>query len=329
MDMNVTKGTAALEAAARSADTIAVTHPEPYNGGVEIMRIWNSPKYFCSFLLALSLGVFSSRGLLAQEEIRPLRLDGITVNGLHAAVTESWVTLKVTVVNPNATGREGRVVVFYPEQPDVQYARDFWIPAQSSFITWMLVGATPGQPAGKGLARARELQALIYDRSGNQERLLLPRSEERVRSWLLNYRPLETHTCVLTDSTIPEDAPAIPGKPEPVEKTDEIHDLVRAFRAGASLSPNIHVIHEDFFPATANAFDGVDQFVLASRRLSLDPPGQVALRRWVEQGGKLWVVLDRTDPDLVARILGGVAGFHVVDRTSLTNVRIEGRGSER
>src|SRR5260370_40214472 len=79
----------------------------------------------------------------------------------------------------------------------------------------------------------------------------------------------------------------------------------------------------DFLPPIPAAFDGVDHIVLAGRRLDLDSPGQVILRRWLEQGGKLWVMLDRTDPDLVARILGGVPGFHVVDRTSLTTIHIE------
>jgi hypothetical protein len=112
-----------------------------------------------------------------------------------------------------------------------------------------------------------------------------------------------------------------------VEK-DEVLDLVRAFRAASALSEKIQVIN-DFLPPIAATFEGVDHVVLAGQRLDLDSPGQVVLRRWLEQGGKLWVMLDRTDPDLVARILGGEAGFHVVDRTTLSSVRIEGRGSDQ
>src|SRR5260370_25380658 len=139
------------------------------------------------------------------EEIRPLRLDGITLNGLHSYLTESWVTLELTVVNPNPMGREGRVVGFYALQPDVQYGRDLWIPPRSSLSTWMLVGPAP-KVASTSFAqqsrasRPKELQALIYDRTGGQERLLLPRSEERIRTRLTTFRPREPLTCILLDN---------------------------------------------------------------------------------------------------------------------------------
>jgi hypothetical protein len=274
---------------------------------------------------------------LGQEQaIRPLRLQGLSFNGLHSTLTDNWVTLELTVTNPNAEGRDARVVVFYADQHDIQYARDVWVPPRSSLMTWMLVG--PASPATRAVSKeaspseqaghARELQALIYDRTGNQDRLLLPSSEERVRTGLRPFRPKEPLTCILTDNTHPNDSPPVFGVTEPVE-SDEVLDLVRAFRGACALSENVLTIHDDFFPPTPIGFDGVTHFVLAGRRLAHDPPGQVALRRWLEQGGKLWVMLDRTDPDLVARILGGFAGFQVVDRTSLTTARIDGlRGKQ-
>jgi len=132
----------------------------------------------------------------------------------------------------------------------------------------------------------------------------------------------------LTDNTHSNDGPPVFGIPELVE-TDEVLDLVRAFRAACALSENVQVIHDDFLPPTPVAFDGVTHLVLAGQRLGHDPPGQVALRHWLGQGGKLWVMLDRTDADVVARILGGFAGFDVVDRTSLTTVRIDGRSRQQ
>src|SRR5262245_37932022 len=152
-----------------------------------------------SFLALLFLTVLPVRA--EGEEVRPLLLDGITLNGLHSYLTDSWVTLELTVVNPNSMGREGRVVVFYALQPDVQYARDVWIPPRSSLSTWMLVGPAPKvAPSSKSqesrTSRPKELQALIYDRTGGQERLLLPRGEERIRTRLTSFRPKEPLTCI-------------------------------------------------------------------------------------------------------------------------------------
>src|SRR5438874_9477723 len=94
--------------------------------------------------LTLILVLLSNRPARAQEDsIRPLRLDGIALNGAHSALTESWLTVEVTVANPNSTGRDARVVLFHADQPDVHYARDVWIPPRSSLMTWMIVGPTP------------------------------------------------------------------------------------------------------------------------------------------------------------------------------------------
>src|SRR5207302_5261212 len=73
-------------------------------------------------------------------------------------------------------------------------------------------------------------------------------------------------------------------------------------------------------------FDGVDYFVLAARRLADDPPGELALRRWVQQGGTLWVMLDLTDPETIARLLGDALPVEIVDRTSLMRLQIQSFG---
>jgi hypothetical protein len=171
-----------------------------------------------------------------------------------------------------------------------------------------------------------ELQALIYERTGDKERLLLPKTEERVRSRLAVYQPREPVTGLLLD--IPRTQEAHFGRDVQVKapETDDVVDLVRAFRGARSLSEHVRLIQDEFLPPTADAFDGVDHFILAGRRLADDPPGQVALSRWLEQGGRLWVMLERTDPDIVASIVGVVPGFNDVDRTSLTRVQIEGSG---
>jgi hypothetical protein len=184
-----------------------------------------------------------------------------------------------------------------------------------------------------------ELQALIYERTGDKERLLLPKTEERVRSRSAIYKPREPVTSLMLDLAKTrsgvsgvgygvsgaEYARADTRSPIPDTLTDVV-DLVRAFRAARALSQDIRLITDEFLPPTADAFDGVDHFVLAGRRLADDPPGQVALSRWLELGGRLWVMLERSDPGVVAGLLGGYSGFHIVDRTSLTRVQIESSG---
>src|SRR5262249_31459584 len=73
----------------------------------------------------------------------------------------------------------------------------------------------------------------------------------------------------------------------------------------------------------AEGFDGIDHFVIASRRLADDPAGLRALRQWLERGGKVWVMLDLVDPEVIAPLLGDAFDFQVVDRVGLTNFAIQ------
>jgi hypothetical protein len=70
------------------------------------------------------------------------------------------------------------------------------------------------------------------------------------------------------------------------------------------------------------AYDGIDHFIVASGQMARDVPGMRGLRQWVEQGGKLWVMLDRVDPEALAPLLGPTRDFQVVDRTRLARFRI-------
>jgi hypothetical protein len=48
-----------------------------------------------------------------------------------------------------------------------------------------------------------------------------------------------------------------------------------------------------------------------------------ALRRWLERGGVLWVMLDLAEPERLAPLLGDALDFQVVDRVGLTDFQID------
>ncbi|MCI0462427.1 MAG: hypothetical protein L0Z62_36205 [Gemmataceae bacterium] len=152
---------------------------------------------------------------------------------------------------------------------------------------------------------------LVYDRAGGQGQLLLPPGAERIRTRAFNYRRREPTTCVVLDPGV--------GREQDLQ-------FLRAIRGALGQSVLVHVFPEGLLPPTAETFDGVDLLVLVSRGLANDPPAQLALCRWLQNGGRVWVMLDRADPGVAARLLGD--GFQIVDRTSLTAVQIQGRTAE-
>jgi hypothetical protein len=228
-------------------------------------------------------------------------------------VTTSWGTLDFSVTNTSDTDRLARVFVFYEGQPDVQYGRDLWVPAHSTHSSWLLVGPAPAE----GPSITRIIQALLYERSGETDRLILPPTEERTRSRALLYRKRELSTAILLDPAPPEEE--VFGRlPQPPSAADEAFLLAHIFREAHGLSELVHRVDSAALPRTAEALDGTDHFIVASARLAADHTGMRALRQWLEQGGTLWVMLDLVEPDGLAPLLGNALDFQVVDRIGLT-----------
>ncbi len=256
---------------------------------------------------------------LAQAPRQPtLQLKGLTTSPTRGSLSKNWTTLDVTLFNPDSQPRDARIAVFYPERPDVHYARDVRIPAHCVFATWLPVGPPEARPGQKNC----ELRCLIYDRTGGQAVRQRSSGDEPIVSRLLSYQPDDPATVVFLDP--PDEGDGWQAPPDTV--ADEILDFVRVFRQMTDLSERVGLIRDERLLPNAEALAGVQHIVLASRAFATDAHGQRLVRRWLEQGGRLWVMLDRADPDVVAHILGGAAGPQIVDRTSLMSatIRIEG-----
>ena len=221
----------------------------------------------------------------AQGDGEPLQLRGMAIGGMRTSVTEGWGTVYVTVANTSATAREARVVLFYQSQPDVQYGRDLWVPAGSAMTAWMPIGPAP--PARSQIGR--ELEFLLFDRTGGQNRLVLPASDERVRSRALFYRSRTPTTALFVDLS--------PDDPSAISRVDTVQGEALVFahviRHVSGMPEHLSVVTDGYLPPTPEAFDGIDQIILAGNRLGHDPPGRAALRQWVQQGGRLLVMLDQ------------------------------------
>jgi hypothetical protein len=265
--------------------------------------------------------LLASPSVAQQPDPPPLRLEGVVPGGVRSSVTESWGTLDFDLTNLSDADRVGRVFVFDGAHPDVQYGRDVWVPAHSTMASWMLAG--PAAPQASSLGR--EVQTLLYERGAGGDRLVLPPTEERVRSRPVPYRkrdPRDAFTAIMIDEE--PYSYAMTGRlPQPDSPTREALDLVRTFRLAAKLSEYVQIVNPRYLPPMAEAFAGIDHLVLASARIAEDPAGARALRHWLERGGKLWVMLDLVDAEVAAPLLSDAFDFQVVDRVSLNTFKIE------
>jgi hypothetical protein len=246
----------------------------------------------------------------------PLRLTRFAPSSLRTSLTDAWTSLEVGLENLGAEPRQVRVVAFYATRPDVQYGREVWIPARSVLSTWMLVGP-PVAPSGSSLGDSRDINIVLYDRTGGIERVVLPPGQERERARSFRYQAHGPFASVLLDYPESEvDLPAIMS-----HEAQGVLDLLGTFRQG-SLRLYSEVVRDPFLPLGSLGLDGLEYVVIATKRVATDPPGKIALRRWLERGGTLWVMLDKTDPEAIAGLLGDDFPFEVVDRASVSHVQI-------
>ena len=272
-------------------------------------------------VIAVSMVAVGARAHGQAPAPSPLRFEGLVPAGARNSVTESWGTLQFAVSNPSPVTRDARVVVFYPEQPDVQYAREVRVPAGTRVTGWLPVGPAPAQASRDG----RAIEYLLFEKTGAGYVPLPPPADTRLRSRLVMYRKREPTTALIVDDVVGDELSDAVDRPDSAAAESLL--LVRAFRRARGLSDLVSVVTDRFLPPTPEAFAGVDQLVLAGNRLAADPVGARAVRHWVQQGGTLWVLLDRVDPAVVGAILGDDFGLQVVDRTSLTTLRL-GRAGE-
>jgi hypothetical protein len=271
-----------------------------------------------SMWASLCVGLLCCPLAMSQAPGSPsLELDGVVPGGVRTSATESWGAYDFSLTNRTDTDRSGRVLVLFAAQRDVQYGRDVWVPAHAKVSSWMLVGPVVGpHPEGRC-----EVEELLYDRSADAGPIL-PRGEARVRSRAVSHRPREPFTAVLLDEDIPP-PPPYGQLPQPPSTADEVNRVVRVFRHACNLSEFVQQVNPGPLPPLSEAFAGVDHFVVASNRLTHDPAGMAALRRWVEQGGKVWVLLDRVDPEGLVPLLGDALDFQVVERARVTTVTFQ------
>jgi hypothetical protein len=267
-------------------------------------------------VVALAVTALASAAVRGQDP-SPLKLLGLYPAGLRATVSDRWSELTFTVANPGPTPRDARVVVGYAGAAETGYGRDISVPANTAVTSWVTIGPAPAA----GASISREIQMVLYDRTGGTPVVVRPATEERTRGRAVLYRPKETTTALFVDDPAEEDLTSF-RRPTPDQ---EALTLLRVLRAVRNQSEHVSVVREPRLPTTPEAYDGIDQIVLANDRLKADPLTRAAVRRWVEQGGYLWVMLDQVDPDFLAALFGEEFAPHVVGRTSLTGVRVQSR----
>ena len=228
--------------------------------------------------------------------------------GTLTFVPGQWGDLQLRLENNSDTARDLLCSSYFGEQSTLQFGRQVWIPAHARLnISHPVLLPPADQLKGDVL----EVRSLVIDKSSGQEVLLKNDGGQLLHERSLLVNSTDRKTAVIagwrSEETIPED----------------VLNLVIAGRINQALNYQVTALTGQFLPSDEASLKCFDHIVVAENRLLDDLAALTALRRWLHAGGRLWIMLDRTDPVLVERLLGDDFACHLIDRVDLTTVRID------
>ncbi|MBC7854091.1 MAG: hypothetical protein IAF94_11700, partial [Pirellulaceae bacterium] len=246
--------------------------------------------------------------------------------GATAYLPERWGTVQLQFTNLEEEPRELLAVTFMAKDRTLQFGRKAWVPARTRLTLDHPIRFPPAEEGAKGY----DILTLLLDARQKDEAILRGglgelqlggrlRLAEEPATAILNLRENLWDESTLYE--LPVDFP---------------YELVVAAKSSEMIGRSMAQLNDSILPATPEAYDSIDQIIVADNRLAHDGPAMTAIRRWLFGGGHLWVMLDRVDPRVLELLLGEEFRCQVVDRVELTTVRIEptsrkgsGDGSQR
>lgn len=251
-----------------------------------------------------------------------------TDSGVPAYVPEKWGTLQISVTNGRSAPREVLCSTYFGEDTSLQYGRRLWLPAQSLLRTNHPI-LLPKFDHSRG--QYLDIHSLVLEAGASRETLIKGDGGRLRHDGTIIVTNSPQRTAIIgppmQDIIAPDADPSLREIAGLVHEPDDpLRDavaLIAACRVGSGFTNTVIRLQDDYLPAEETDLDALDHIVVADSRLIDDQAATAALRRWLHAGGHLWIMLDRVDPAVLEMLLGDNFTGDVVDRVSLTSIRID------
>lgn len=214
-----------------------------------------------------------------------------------------WGVVGFEIVNPGTEPVEMVAGMFFKSQPNLQFGRRVWVPADSRRRSWYPVWVPEDLEVEKSTLEA--VTFLINDTDGQNERLR-SRDGEFIASTLLPLKKLPISLLI--------------GKVSPGAEAYEALIAVRVMRGMDRVTQELV---GGQLPPTPEGLASVDHILLADDTIRTDTSTVETIRRWLLAGGHMWIMLDQIDPATVQAVLGDAFDTTVIDRVQLHTTQIK------
>jgi hypothetical protein len=211
--------------------------------------------------------------------------------------------VNVNVANPGTEPAELRCATYFDQEPSLQFGRKVWLPPQSR----MKLSHPILVPEGYTEPQLRFHS--IVESAGKMVREDTSQVQHSGSFFTSLKRPI---TGMVEDT-----------EKETQDPKNPPYDLVVACRVKLGNGRQVANLQDDFLPPDEESYRAIDQLVISSSRVLNDQAGLSAIREWVGGGGRVWLMLDSVDPEVLSAFFGDDWQGQYVDRTFLAEVKIE------
>lgn len=231
-----------------------------------------------------------------------------SAGGLYAYLPDHWGLLRIRLANPHETPAEVVCATYFGDYAELQYGRRVWIPARSQlFVSHPALLPPASEFAGPSVP----FNTLVVPAGEDHETLIRDRSGKAQFNSTLRMGGRAPLTGIMSG----------PAAEEPETNSDATpFDVVVCARLAQGLPRQVTRVDDQFLPTTPEGFDCLDSLVVARNFDHADAAGIAAIRSWLYNGGRLWVMLNDVDPLFLETLLGDESTCQVVDRVGLNRV---------
>ena len=237
-------------------------------------------------------------------------------------VAGRWSTVVVSGLNRTDTDVDETITLYVGEEPGLEYARRVWVPANARRLTWLPI-QIPGNVSTQQSHVTMSAMHLEGSQNGDEESNLRG-TPVRKQSLLVSWEPARTG--MFLDQISLDPAGDADSEAELEQRRASLRDLIYAGHDSVVISGQdlgIVEYYRSFLPTFSQGLESVDQLVIAGDQILQDSTVPTKLRRWLEAGGRLWIMVDQLAPTSIDRLLGDVVRYTEVDRVELNEFDVE------
>ena len=210
--------------------------------------------------------------------------------------------VSIGVINPADEPAQVLSTLAVEADPSLQYGRRIWMPPRSKRMTWFGMLIPADVPPDTSLLPVR---SLLVDESQGSDVLIKSPGGQIYHTGIL---PINRHRLVTGTLLDAMD--------------DEPRWAVATMRDILGLEGHVAGMGIDPLPVNVEFMRALDQLAVSSDEFVKNAALVVAIRQWLHDGGRLWIMLDQVEPSTVSLLLGDAFRLDIVDKTELTSVKV-------